>query len=271
VLDNAIVVLYSDHGESFGKHSEALVPAYDPLISALAAVPQWGHGSTVLTAHQYKVVLGLRAFGAAADKLPRARKISTPASVMDIAPTLAELTGAKTESPFDGLSLVPLLSADAPVPPAFTHRVRFTETEFSPVGVATPDGKLSASGIVRAAELYEIDPVTDRVVVRRSHVEPMLGVRQYAAVGDEFLLAALPFRKDGLSHMYVLIRKEGSAPQLLMTAPTADAPQDLHRIWNAMQANFSGLIPTAEQINSIDVSKTAVAQRGRTVTSNVTK
>jgi len=271
VLDNAIVVLYSDHGESFGKHNEALVPAYDPLISALAAVPQWGHGSTVLTAHQYKVVLGIRAFGAAASKIPSVHKVTTPASVMDIAPTLVQLSGVATESPFDGLSLVPLLAADAPAPPAFAHRVRFTETEFSPVGVATPDGKMSASGILRAAELYEIDPVTDRVVVRRAHVEPMLGVRQFAAVGDEFLLAALPFRKDGLSHMFVLIKKEGSVPQLLATAPTPDAPEDLRRVWDAMQANFPGLVPTAAQINEIDVSKTAVAQRGRTVTSNVTK
>ena len=32
VLENAIVVLYSDHGESFGKSHEALVPDGDPLI-----------------------------------------------------------------------------------------------------------------------------------------------------------------------------------------------------------------------------------------------
>lgn len=270
VLDNAIVVLYSDHGESFGKQSEALVPADDPLIRALAAVPQWGHGSTVLTAHQYKVVLGMRAYGAAAGKLPAAREIAAPVSVMDIAPTLTQLAGIATDAPYDGLSLVPLLSADVPFPPAFQHRVRFTETEFTPVGVATPDGKMSASGIVKAAEMYEIDPVTDRVEVRQANVEPMLGIRQYAAVGDEFLLAALPFRKEGLSHMFVLIRKEGSVPQLLVSAPTPDAPADLHRVWDAMQTNFSGIVPTAAQIES-DVSKTTVARRGRTVTSHVTK
>jgi arylsulfatase A-like enzyme len=271
VLDNAIVVLYSDHGESFGKHSEALVPDADPLIAALAAVPQWGHGSTVLTAHQYKVVLGMRAFGAAARKLPVARQIAAPASVMDIAPTLTQLAGVSTDSPFDGVSLVPLFAADAPLPPAFAHRVRFTETEFTPVGVATPDGKMSASGIARAAEMYDIDPVTDRVEVRHENVKPMLGIRQYAAVGDEFLLAALPFRKEGLSHMFVLISKNGSVPQLLASAPTPDAPQDLHRVWDAMQANFEGIVPTAAQIESGAVSETAVARRGRTVTSHVTK
>jgi len=270
VLNNAIVVLYSDHGESFGKDNETLVPPYDPLISALAAVPQWGHGSTVLTAHQYKVVLGIRAFGAAADKLPAARQVSAPASVMDIAPTLKDLTGVSTDAPFDGLSLVPLFAANGPMPSAFTHRVRFTETEFSPVGVATPEGKMSASGIARAAEMYEIDRVTDRVVTRRSLVVPMLWVRQYAAVGDDFLLAALPFRKDGLSHMFVLIRKEGGAPQLLAGGPSDDAPEDLHRVWKAMQENFSGIVPTTAQIEA-SVSKTAVAQRGRTVTSNVKK
>lgn len=271
VLENAIVVLYSDHGESFGKHNEALVPDYDPLIAALAAVPQWGHGSTVLTAHQYKVVLGMRGFGAAAAKIPAAREIGAPVTVMDIAPTLTKLTGVETESPFDGLSLLPLLAQrDGETPPQFQHRVRFTETEYTPVGVATPEGKMSASGIARAAEMYEIDPVTDRVTVRRNNLPHMLGIRQYAAIGDEFLLAALPFRKEGLSHMFVLLHKEGSVPQLLASAPTPDAPEDLRRVWDAMQTTLAGIVPTGEQLES-NVAKTAVAGRGRTVTPDVTK
>jgi len=270
VLENAIVVLYSDHGESFGKSHEALVPDGDPLITSLAAVPQWGHGSTVLTSHQYKVVLGMRAFGAAAGKLPPARQISAPASVMDIAPTLTQLAGVQTNAPYDGMSLVPLMAGDAPLPANFSHRVRFTETEYTPVGVATPDGKMSASGIAEAAKMYEIDPKTDRVEVRRVHLQPMLGIRQYAAIGDEYLLVALPYRSEGLSHHFVVLPKNGGVPQLLASAPKPDAPEDLRRVWDAMQSNFAGNVPSADTLERV-VAKAAVAQSGRAVTPNVTK
>jgi len=270
VLDNAIVVLYSDHGESFGQHHEALVPDDDPLVWELRATPQWGHGSTVLTSHQYQVVLGMRAFGAAAAKLPTAREISAPASVMDIAPTLTQLAGVQTRESFDGFSLVPLMAANAPLPAEFTHRVRFTETEYTPVGVATPDGKMSASGIAKAAQMYEIDPVTDRVQVRREHLKPMLTIRQYAAIGDEYLLAAVPFRSEGLSHHYLLLPKNGGKPQLLTGAPLPDAPEDVRRVWNAMQTNLPGLVPSAEALERV-VAKSTVAQSGRGVTPNVKK
>lgn len=270
VLNNAIVVLYSDHGESFGQDGEALVPDKDPLIKALAATPQWGHGSTVLTAHQFKVVLGMRAFGAAVDKFPAARKVTAPVSVMDIAPTLTQFAGIESRNvPFDGISLVPLM-ADATVPAAFAHRVRFTETEYTPVGVATPDGKMSASGIAEAAKLYRIDPVTDRIEVRREHLTPMLAIRQYAAIGDEWMLVAVPFRAEGLSHHYLVLPKTGGVPQLLASAPTPDAPEDLRRVWNAMQSTFTGIVPSGDTLESV-VAKTTVAPRSRGMTPDVKK
>src|SRR5688572_16822085 len=270
VLENAIVVLYSDHGESFGKSHEALVPDGDPLIRSLAAVPQWGHGSTVLTSHQYKVVLGMRAFGAAAGKLPAAREVSAPVSVMDIAPTLTQLAGVQTSAPYDGMSLVPLMAAEPTMPANFAHRVRFTETEYTPVGVATPDGKMSTSGIAEAAKMYSIDPKTDHVEVRRIHLQPMLGIRQYAAIGKEYMLVALPYRSEGLSHHFVVLPKDGGKPQLLASAPTPDAPEDLRRVWDAMQTTFAGIVPSGETLESV-VAKTTVAQSGRGVTPNVTK
>jgi hypothetical protein len=270
VLENAIVVLYSDHGESFGKHHEALVPDEDPLISALAAVPQWGHGSTVLTAHQYKVVLGMRAYGAAAGKFPAAHQVSAPVSVMDIAPTLTQLAGVPTATKFDGVSLVPLMAADASFPPEFQHRVRFTETEYTPVGVATPEGKMSASGIAEAAKLYRIDPVTDRVQVRDEHTKPMLAIRQYAAVGDEWMLVAVPFRSEGLSHHFLVLPKAGGTPQLLAGAPLPDAPEDLRRVWDAMQTNFNGIVPSAERLDRV-AAKATVAHRGQAVPPHVIK
>ena len=176
----------------------------------------------------------------------------------------------QTDAPYDGMSLLPMMAAEPTVPANFAHRVRFTETEYTPVGVATPDGKMSTSGIAAAAQMYSIDPKTDHVEVRRIHLQPMLGIRQYAAIGDEYMLVALPYRSEGLSHHFIFLPKNGGAPQLLTSAPTADAPEDLRRVWNAMQSNLAGIVPSGETLESV-VAKTTVAQSGRGVTPNVTK
>ena len=98
----------------------------------------------------------------------------------------------------------------------------------------------------------------------------MLGIRQYAAIGDEWMLVALPFRSEGLSHHFVVLPKAGGEPKLLISAPTPDAPEDLRRVWDAMQSNFAGIVPSGETLESV-VAKTTVAHRGRPVTPDVTK
>jgi hypothetical protein len=129
---------------------------------------------------------------------------------------------------------------------------------------------MSASGIAEAAKLYRIDPVTDRIEVRREHLTPMLAIRQYAAIGDEWMLVAVPFRAEGLSHHYLVLPKTGGVPQLLASAPTPDAPEDLRRVWNAMQSTFTGIVPSGDTLESV-VAKTTVAPRSRGMTPDVKK
>jgi hypothetical protein len=261
VLDNAIVVVYSDHGESFGKALESLVPV-DGLVAALGASPRWGHGSTVFSLHQYKVVLAMKGYGAAANLLPRGREITAPASVMDIAPTLTQLVGATTEQPFDGVSLLPLLAAQGPLPAEFAKRVRFTETEYNPVGVANEEGEMNLSGILEAAKMYRIDPQTDRIAVREDQAMPMLSFRQYAAIGNELLLAAVPFNRDGLSHQIMVLNKSGGIPILMGGNPEPDDSEELHLLWATMQTHLAGIVPTGEQIADA-VARTTVATSGQ--------
>jgi hypothetical protein len=97
----------------------------------------------------------------------------------------------------------------------------------------------------------------------------MLTVRQYAALGDEFLLAAVPYRHEGLSHHFLVVPVAGGPAQLLTAIPGADSPDDLQRAWNALQATFNGSVPSPETFEQL-VAKTAVAQRGHAVTKDVT-
>lgn len=81
VLDNAVVVLLSDHGEEFKEHGRV------------------GHGQTL-----YEEVIRV-ALIIAATARPQAIRIDQPVSVIDIAPTILDLTGAPPQASYEGRSL----------------------------------------------------------------------------------------------------------------------------------------------------------------------
>jgi arylsulfatase A-like enzyme len=256
-LRNAIVVLYSDHGEAFGIPQESLTPEHDPLIDSLHARPTWGHGVSVLSPHQYRVVLSMRGFGAMEGRIPSGLTVSEPVTLMDVAPTLVKLTGSTTDSPFDGRPLLGLMAREPGAIGDFAHRVRFTETEYAPSDLTNKDGKLSASAIVAASQVYSVDPRTDRVEVKRDRTAELLHNRQYAAMGDKLLLAALPSKMDGLSHHFVVVDRQGGEPRRLTHVPgPADAPE-LQRLWHALYGEFGNVLPPEGTFG--DVASSTVA------------
>ena len=89
VLEGAIVVLTSDHGEEFQEHG------------------QWLHGNG-LYEETLRVPLIVRAPGA----LP-GRRIARPVSLLDVAPTLLDLAGLQAPESFHGESLRPWLEGRA--------------------------------------------------------------------------------------------------------------------------------------------------------------
>jgi membrane-anchored protein YejM (alkaline phosphatase superfamily) len=108
-LDDAIVVITSDHGESFGEHGA------------------WGHGSSPC-AEQARVPLVLLGRGVAPGVETR------PTSHVDVAPTLLEACGIPAERRLDHSVGASLLD-----PPA--HRARFV-TNWDRVTAWTDDGVL---------------------------------------------------------------------------------------------------------------------------------
>ncbi len=81
LLDNAVVVLLSDHGEELKEHGHV------------------GHDQTL-----YEEVIHV-ALIIAATAHPQAIRIAQPVSVIDVAPTLIELTGAPRPAAYEGRSL----------------------------------------------------------------------------------------------------------------------------------------------------------------------
>lgn len=89
VLDNAVVAVVSDHGESFGEHGLVF------------------HGHHLYD-HLTRAVLLLAGRG-----VPKARTEGAPAAGIDVAPTLLDLAGLDRPGSMEGRSLRPLLEGRA--------------------------------------------------------------------------------------------------------------------------------------------------------------
>ncbi|MBX6773004.1 MAG: sulfatase [Chloroflexi bacterium] len=86
-LDNTILVITGDHGESFGEHDD------------------WTHGLKVYQS-EIRVPLILRY----PPRLPTGAVVETPVQLIDIMPTLLDLTGISAAKPVQGTSMLPILS-----------------------------------------------------------------------------------------------------------------------------------------------------------------
>lgn len=203
ILKNALVVLLSDHGQALGREEDFLHAAISQTGRRLAHLNE-GHGTSVLSPPQYRVVLAFRAFGKANRLLPEPSAVNAPASLIDIAPTILELLQLPAPEPFDGLSLAPVLRSEGALSDSFLNRIRFTETEYSPRGLSTEN--LTGSAVAQAARAYEVDPATDRVTVRRERLGQILQHREYAAfIGNRAMAAAIPdMRNDGRRQLLFL-------------------------------------------------------------------
>ena len=248
-LDNALVVVLSDHGEALRSDGDLLSGYLPEKARGAAGFQNQGHGSSVLSPPQYRVVLAFRAFGSAGDLLPPRGEVDVPASLMDIAPTVLELLAIPSSARFDGLSLAPALRAGGGAMPELAQRVRFTETEFSPRNLS-PENP-TGSALAEAVSVFQVDPRTDRLSVRIQKLDQIMGNRQYAALlGNRALAAALPdLRADG-QHELVIV------PDPFMPAAQAPTPDtvtgvsglEVERLRQALQDNFNIRVAAPEHL-----------------------
>jgi arylsulfatase A-like enzyme len=252
LLRNAIVVVYSDHGEAFNSPNEALVPDEDPLVKTLAVAPGWGHGTTVLTAHQYRIALAMRRFQEGGPAWLAGRS-GVPVSFEDITPTVLDALAIRVDTGFDGRSLLPVVAGRDGAEQAFTGRIRFTETEYQPQGIASQEGNVSASNFAEAISVYHIDGDTDRIQVKRNRLGSLLLDREYAAVGANYLVGAFPSPVHA-GHDYLAVSLKGGAPRQLFEEP---AEPELQVLWRALHTEFGDVLEARRQ----SVANRSVANR----------
>ncbi|HEY6642291.1 sulfatase-like hydrolase/transferase [Povalibacter sp.] len=241
VLENAIVVVLSDHGEALSRPGDILItPETKEIEGYQIPVKGNGHGTSVLSPPQYQVVLAIRGYGPARlAKLPPA-VLDVPASLEDVMPTLLDIAEVNVPgyAP-SGRSLVPELMGAAPSLSSM-QRIRFTETEFNPPALLA--GFQAEKEIARqAAKFYRVDPDSGLLSLREELLAEAMANRQYAAIGSKQVLAAIPEVLDNhaTGYRYVLVNRDRAQARLLGDRlASIDAGEEAMRLWDALDQRF---------------------------------
>lgn len=187
-LDNAIVVIFSDHGEAFGSIHDritSLAPLRQPSYQGYA------HGNFVLDQSQYRVVMGFQKYVSGQPAWPP-HTSSVPAALIDIAPTLLATLGVDyAPDAFDGDSLVPSFERTTQ-PQVHERRLRFVESGISGASVDTShiDERITA---LEFSDLYTVKS-NFRLEIDSRQLEGVLSGKQRGVYGATHALAALPIR-----------------------------------------------------------------------------
>jgi arylsulfatase A-like enzyme len=234
VLENAIVVVLSDHGEALGGPTDSMLRETGTGMEIWDSL--WGHGTSVMSPHQYSVLLAMRGFGRA--QLPGApTAVTWPVSLEDVRPTLQEFATGSAPSGVDGISLLPYLR-DPRSAATLAARVRYTETDFNTPMVLA--GKYSPSGLIQeAAAYYEIVPETGWVQLRRKRLPKLMSRKQRAAISQDSLLAAIPNQTDD-TLTYLFTDRRSPLPRRLEGRPDPATEPEAARLWDALHARFPG-------------------------------
>jgi arylsulfatase A-like enzyme len=236
LLQNAIVVVFSDHGESFTADDSLIDPAHEKLAE-LRAIPAWGHGTSVLTPHQYRVLLGIRAYGPARKLIDHPTGVThVAASIEDLTPTILDVLKLKTHDALDGISLLPELRAIGSMESQVAHRVRFTETEFNPLNLIDMTGDITvvnAKSLAEATHYYTVDPETDRIEMKRDFLPSLERNRQFAAVGWSKMLGTFPTPETG-AYSFLVVDLKGGSPLVLDGGEDFGQDAEVDEMWKQL-------------------------------------
>ena len=234
LLENAIVVVLSDHGEALGADDDSMlrkIGSGDEIWTSL-----WGHGTSVMSPNQYQVLLAMRGYGRAALPGPD-RDYDWPVSLEDLRPTLEELVTGKAPGGVDGYSLLPYMQVPERAA-SLNGRVRFTETDFNtPSSLA---GRYEESGLIdEAGVFYGLDPESGWVQLREEKLPELIARKQKAVFSSTRLLAAIP-GPPGNAPKFLLTNRLDPSPQALDGPPDPTTDPEAYRLWTAASARFPG-------------------------------
>ena len=201
LLQHAIVVVLSDHGEALGFPGDriteqdnfmpqtgrsARIPAfYPPSLDKEAINQSAGHGTDVLSLPQYHTLLAFRLYG---DSDFKPVEMSGVVSLLDVMPTILTLVGQPVTA-LSGYSLAANVHGLRLAVP--THTAIFLESDFSPAAIRTVYPEMRKV-LLEGVQLFRVDPRTTRLIVKDAMGSKIIHSKQYADISGEWMLALYP-------------------------------------------------------------------------------
>lgn len=215
LLEHAIVIVLSDHGEALemhgdrvtnadlfipGQHNHAIPHFYPPTLDSEAIDESAGHGTDVLGLSQYHTVLAFRLYGT----VSHPGMVSQRVSLLDIKPTILDFLRQRPSSKDDGTSLKKFVLGKEVARSSSTHDF-FMESDFSPQAVRTVHPETHAL-LFQGIDYFQIDPVTARICVKDSMAKLIISSKQYADIYGDWILALYPQNKKAMIPILVNLR-----------------------------------------------------------------
>jgi hypothetical protein len=179
-LRNAVVVLLSDHGEDFAMKKDAVVNAQGQLSTQFIR----GHGGSAIRAPQVRTLLAFRTYGMQPTLASETR--STPASLVDISPTIAGLASLGNQGTrYDGIDL---LAKDQGSDKS-AARFRYVESSYFPDSL-NRQNIVPSEVVSETAGMYSFTP-SGRMEIRRNRIDEQITFRQRAVYQGDWIVATL--------------------------------------------------------------------------------
>lgn len=209
LLDHAVVILMSDHGEALELRGDRLtetslfvhpdhrrVPKfYPPSLDDEQINQSAGHGTDVLGLPQYHSLLAFRIYGA---RPVVSRTIPGIVSLLDIKPTILQLIGIP---PLDssGISLKSVLYGQRQLT---LRQPIYLESDYTPEAIRTvyPETR---SVMLEGIKLFQIDKTSTLLTVKPDMGEMIIQSKQYASIYGNWMLALYP--QSNVTQMPILI------------------------------------------------------------------
>ncbi len=215
-LDDAIVILLTDHGEGIGWPGETLVNVEDPSMP-LASKNASGHGTNVFALVQHHTFMAFRRYGAG-QYIPGKRQQRF--FNYDLGPTLLDLLDLRPADGIRGISMVPWLER-----PALegTDRALFVETGFYLPAINTVTIKID--DVISQGRNYYLINDDARLIINPAKMGKLIGNKQRGVLRGSLLLAQVPVEARGTAVQYEWVLADiagGGAVKLVADNFTAE-------------------------------------------------
>ncbi|WP_051311596.1 sulfatase-like hydrolase/transferase [Zooshikella ganghwensis] len=191
VLDNALVIVLSDHGEGFMLDQDKLKKGIDGVSFKTNAM---GHGTNILSLEQYQVVLGIQKFGKSNQSIVK----TTPVSLIDIAPTI-----------YDYLNITPGYKPEGKALnwqeggiEEDSERFLFIESSLSVESMNS--SRLDAIKVMMQGIHYYTTTKEGLVTIKPELINETIAAKQRGVIHKDWLLAMFP---DMTDNMIIVNRK----------------------------------------------------------------